>query len=73
MEELKKAKSLSVASKLIKAEIEEVQSQLIEQINSIKLPEAINGRDGRSITDARVFKGALVFQFNDGFVSTISR
>jgi hypothetical protein len=54
MNELEKAKLLSVATKIAKAEIEESRSQLLEQINPIKL---IPGRDGRSIVDARIING----------------
>ena len=68
MEELEKAKLLSVATKLAKAEIEEARSQLIEQINSIQLTP---GRDGRSIVGARIFAGQLVLQYNDGTVDNI--
>jgi hypothetical protein len=73
MNELEKAKLLSVASKLAKAEIEEVRSELIEQINSIKIPQAINGRDGRSIVDARILDENLVIQFSDGTFSNLGK
>lgn len=71
MNELEKAKLLSVASKLAKAEIEEVRSQLIEQINSIKFPDVVDGRDGRSIVDARIFEKQLVLKYNDGTISNL--
>jgi hypothetical protein len=73
MDDLEKAKLLSVASKLAKAEIDEVRSQLIEQINSIKIPEVTHGRDGRSIVDARILDENLVIQFSDGTVSNLGR
>ena len=66
MEELEKAKLLSVASKLAKADIREVKQELLGQINSIKIPEFINGRDGRGIVEARIFDGQLVLQMTDG-------
>jgi hypothetical protein len=44
MDELEKAKLLSVVTKIAKAEIEESSFQLLEQVNSIKL---ILGRDGQ--------------------------
>ncbi len=70
MDELEKAKLLSVATKLAKAEIEEARSQLIEQINSIQVK---NGRDGRSIVDARIFEGDLTLQFSDGSLANLGR
>jgi hypothetical protein len=70
MEELEKAKLLSVASKLAKAEIREVREELLEQINSIQIPEITNGRDGRGIVDARIFEGSLVLQLTDGALVT---
>lgn len=71
MDELEKAKLLSVATKLAKAEVEEVRSQLIEQINSIQIPDVKDGRDGRSISDARIFDGQLVLQLSDGALVTV--
>lgn len=73
MEELEKAKLLSVATKLAKAEIAEVRNQFLEQINSIKLPEAIVGREGRSIVDARLIEGDLTLQFNDGGIVNVGK
>jgi hypothetical protein len=70
MEELEKAKLLSVATKLAKAEIQEVRDELLEQINSIQIPEAIDGRDGRGIVDARIFEGQLILQLSDGALVT---
>lgn len=70
MEELEKAKLLSVAKKLAEAEIREVRNELLEQINSIQIPEAIDGRDGRGIVDARIFEGQLVLQLTDGALVT---
>lgn len=70
MEELEKAKLLSVATKLAKAEVEEVRAELLEQINSIQIPEAINGLDGKGITDARIFEGQLILQLSDGALVT---
>jgi len=73
MNDLEKAKLLSVASKLARAEIVELRSQLIEQINSIQIPEVVNGRDGRSIVDARIFEGDLTLQFNDGSLENLGK
>jgi hypothetical protein len=70
MEELEKAKLLSVATKLAQAQIQEVREELLEQLNSIQIPDAINGRDGREIVDARIFEGQLVLQLNDGAIIT---
>jgi hypothetical protein len=70
MEELEKAKLLSVATKLAQAQIQEVRNELLEQINSIQIPEAINGLDGRGIVDARIFEGQLIFQLSDGALVT---
>ena len=70
MEELEKAKLLSVAKKLAEAQIQEVREELLEQINSIQIPEAINGLDGRGITDARIFEGQLILQLSDGALVT---
>jgi len=70
MEELEKAKLLSVATKLAQAQIQEVREELLEQLNSIQIPEAINGLDGRGITDARIFEGQLIFQLSDGVLVT---
>jgi hypothetical protein len=70
MEELEKAKLLSVATKLTQAQIQEVREELLEQLNSIQIPEAINGLDGRGITDARIFEGQLIFQLSDGVLVT---
>jgi hypothetical protein len=70
MEELEKAKLLSVATKLARAEVQEVRNELLEQINSIQIPEAINGLDGRGIVDARIFEGQLVLQLSDGALVT---
>jgi len=70
MEELEKAKLLSVAKKLAEAQIQEVRDELLEQINSIQIPEAIDGRDGRDIVDARIFEGQLVLQLSDGVLIT---
>ena len=70
MEELEKAKLLSVATKLAQAQIQEVREELLEQINSIHIPEAVNGLDGRSIVNARIFEGQLVLQLSDGVLVT---
>ena len=70
MEELEKAKLLSVAKKLAEAHIQEVREELLEQINSIQIPEAINGLDGRGIVDARIFEGQLILQLTDGGLVT---
>ena len=70
MEELEKAKLLSVATKLAQAQIQEVREELLEQLNSIQIPKAINGLDGRGITDARIFEGELIFQLSDGVLVT---
>ena len=70
MEELEKAKLLSVAKKLAEAQIQEVREELLEQINSIQIPEAIDGRDGRDIVDARIFEGQLILQLSDGVLVT---
>lgn len=70
MEELEKAKLLSVAKKLAEAQIQEVREELLEQLNSIQIPEAINGLDGRGITDARIFEGQLILQLSDGALVT---
>jgi hypothetical protein len=70
MEELEKAKLLSVATKLTQAQIQEVREELLEQLNSIQIPKAINGLDGRGITDARIFEGELIFQLSDGVLVT---
>jgi hypothetical protein len=70
MDELEKAKLLSVATKLAKAEIEEARSQLLEQINSLQ-PK--NGRDGRSIVDACIFEGQLTLQFSDGTITNLGQ